>query len=140
MKSSALILGLLFFVHSFAPEQAGTVFAMAGLFWNAPKANDPDFDPFICDLLERYDPPRRSTLILTKEPIQSVMATIYWPPTTEKEIPLVGKGNYGLVIVDRTNNDWIPTRIMKYAWDALVFGGRLVVIKDGKVISAQEKE
>lgn len=138
MRSEALILGLLFFVHSFAPEHSGTVLAMAGAFWAAPKGVDMDYDPWLVTLLERFDPPRKSTLFLTPQPIKSRLATVYWPK--EHEVcPKLGQNTYRLVVVEQLGDE-LSDEILTYAFDALVYSGTLVIMKDGQVIDKQEKE
>ena len=138
MKSSSLILGLLFFTHSFCPEQSGTVFAMAGAFFT--KSPKKDYDAWLMELITQFDPPRKSTLVLTQKPVQSSYATVYWPKEHEPTIELMHR-NYGLVVLDITEPEThtVPTWLLRYCNDMLIYGGKLVVTDGETIFMAMEK-
>ena len=125
VTDQALVVALLFFLHSFAPEHSSTVLAAAGFFAVSPRK---DYDAWICTLIDRFDPPRKATLVMTQKRITTRMASVYWPKADESTANMaLTQGTYGLVILDIPEADThsVPTWMLAYANHVLIYGCEL---------------
>lgn len=143
---SALAVPLLFFLNSFNP------IAKIRAFFEVKKPipvvvpvvvpivlDGPYYDKILFGLLDKYEPARKSCLIMTDLPIKSMFATVYWPKPME-EAPAVGHNTYGAILLIDSHKGNFRTWILKYCSEVLVYGGVLAIVRDGKIVSVIEKE
>jgi len=127
MTTNALACAGIFFLLSFQPETASGILAMAGTIgWGFNR-----YDRWIQDMIVKYDPPNDFVLVLKPDEIKSEMALWYWPSIMEDEPPNHLHNQMGMIVVDCPLYATLPKRIINFCFDALVDGGKVLVV-DGR--------
>lgn len=100
-----------------------------------------NYDDWLAMLLQVLGPAGTDVLILTQaKKTKSNVATVYWPSFGEQTWPVI-KDVFGLVVLDEKEfkGRIIPTWILHYTFNILVFGGRMIIVDGKKILTIMEK-
>lgn len=130
MNTQAFVLPVLMFLLSFEPSVTAEVFAMAAMAGGG--GNFSRYDFWLLRQIERFNPPNEHILILTKKHVESEIGFVYWPQGDEQAGESY-RDFYGMVLVDDPGPP--STAFMRFCYDALVSGGKIVFV-NGRTVDA----